>query len=97
MIRFELSITPKWLTLDVRGHDTELSTGFHAVCGMVSAVSQTCLYGIKEFCHDYKVEEYKPGRLKVKVRNRPIAEALCLSCLAGLNAIKQQFPRDFEG
>lgn len=96
MIKFELDITPKWLTLDVKGHDTELSVGFHAVCGMVSAVSQTCLYGVKNFCHDYKVEKYEPGHLRFKVRNRPTAEALCLSCVAGLNAIKQQFPMDFE-
>lgn len=96
MIKFELDITPKWLTLDLKGHDTELSVGFHAVCGMVSAVSQTCLYGVKNFCHDYKVEKYEPGHLRFKVRNRPTAEALCLSCVAGLNAIKQQFPMDFE-
>lgn len=97
MISFELNITPKDLELKVHGHDESNSKDFHAVCGMVSAVSQSCVYGITHFCHGYTVPEYKPGRLRVKVRNLPTARALCLSCVAALNAIKQQFPQHFEG
>lgn len=96
MISFELDITPKWLELRVRGHDSP-GAGFHAVCGMVSAVSQTCVYGLRHYCEHCKLTNYEPGHLRVKVRNLPTARALCLSCIAGLNAIKQQFPDDFEG
>lgn len=96
MISFELDITPKWLELRVRGHDSP-NAGFHAVCGMVSAVSQTCVYGLRHYCEHCKLMNYDPGHLRVKVRNLPTARALCLSCIAGLNAIKQQFPNDFEG
>lgn len=97
MIRYELNMTPNDIELKIAGHDEEHSKEFHAVCGMVSAVSQSCVYGIVHFCDDYELTEYEPGRIKVKVKNLPTARALCLSCLAGLNAIKQQFPRDFEG
>lgn len=95
MIKFELLITPKWLDLRVRGHDTAETADFHAVCGMVSAVSQTCAYGLQRYCKG-NIMEYEPGRLRVKARNLPTARAMCLSCIKGLNAIKQQFPADFE-
>ena len=97
MIRYELNMTPNDIELKVTGHDEERSKDFHAVCGMVSAVSQSCVYGIVHFCNDYELAEYGPGQIRVKVKNLPTARALCLSCAAGLNAIKQQFPEHFAG
>lgn len=99
MIKYELNIQPKWLELRIHGHSPQniMSMNFNHVCGMVSAVSQSCVYGIIHYCHGYDILEYEKGKLRVKVRNQPIAQALCLSCIAGLNAIKQEFPASFEG
>ena len=97
MIKYELNINPKWLELRVHGHAQHEDTDFNHVCGMVSAVSQSCVYGVVHYCHGYDILEYEKGRLRLKVRNQPIAQALCLSCIAGLNAIKQEFPANFEG
>ena len=97
MIKYELNINPKWLELRVHGHAQHEGTDFNHVCGMVSAVSQSCVYGVVHYCHGYDILEYEKGRLRLKVRNQPIAQALCLSCIAGLNAIKQEFPASFEG
>ena len=97
MIKYELNINPKWLELRVHGHAQHEDTAFNHVCGMVSAVSQSCVYGIIQYCQGYDIMEYEKGKLRVKVRNQPIAQALCLSCIAGLNAIKQEFPASFEG
>ena len=97
MIKYELNINPKWLELRVHGHAQHDDTDFNHVCGMVSAVSQSCVYGVVHYCHGYDILEYEKGRLRLKVRNQPIAQALCLSCIAGLNAIKQEFPASFEG
>lgn len=97
MIKYELNINPKWLELRVHGHAQHEDTDFNYVCGMVSAVSQSCVYGVVHYCHGYDILEYEKGKLRLKVRNQPIAQALCLSCIAGLNAIKQEFPASFEG
>ena len=97
MIKYELNINPKWLELRVHGHAQHEDTDFNHVCGMVSAVSQSCVYGVVHYCHGYDILEYEKGRLRLKVRNQPIAQALRLSCIAGLNAIKQEFPASFEG
>ena len=97
MIKYELNINPKWLELRVHGHAQHEDAAFNHVCGMVSAVSQSCVYGIIHYCRGCGILEYNKGKLHVKVRNQPIAQALCLSCIAGLNAIKQEFPASFEG
>lgn len=100
MIKYELNIKPKWLELRVHGHAPQMllhDTSFNHVCGMVSAVAQTCVYGVIHYCHGYDLTEYDKGKLRLKVRNQPIAQALLLSCIAGLNAIKQEFPNSFEG
>ena len=97
MIKYDLNINPKWLELRVHGHAQYEDTDFNHVCGMVSAVSQSCVYGVVHYCHGYDILEYEKGKLRLKVRNQPIAQALCLSCIAGLNAIKQEFPASFEG
>ena len=97
MIKYELNINPKWLELRVHGHAQHDDTDVNQVGGMVRAVSPSCVYGVVHYCQGYDILEYEKGRLRLKVRNQPIAQALCLSCIAGLNAIKQEFPASFEG
>lgn len=103
MIKYSLDVKPKCLELSVHGHSGQPTvkvsngTDFAVVCGMVSAVSQMCVCGLREYGTQCKILEYKEGALRVKVRNNAVSLALMMSCIRTLNAIKQRFPTEFVG
>lgn len=101
MISYSLDIRPDWLELTVKGHSSQPTVkidgkDFAVVCGMVSAVSQMCVCGLREYGRQCKVYEYDAGAIRVKARNNIVSQALMMSCIKALNAIEQQFPTEFK-
>lgn len=100
MIKYSLDVKSEWLELSIHGHSNQPTvkingTDFAVVCGMVSAASQMCVCGLREYGKQCKIMEYKEGALRVKARNNVVSQALMMSCMRTLNAIKQQFPSEF--
>jgi uncharacterized protein YsxB (DUF464 family) len=96
MIKFNYQEDTKYITFEVIGHADYTVFGFDAVCGMVSVLAQTALYGCEKYAKAVDVQ-MDNGYLKFKCRKTdmvgiPIME----SCAKGIKEVQAQFPQCFE-
>lgn len=96
MINFTATQDNKYKTLEVIGHANH-SRSFDAVCGMVSVLIETCIFGCKEYAM-VKEAEIADGYARIKCRkNDKVAMALMGSCIVGIEEVRERFPQCFGG
>jgi uncharacterized protein YsxB (DUF464 family) len=95
MIRFKEYEDNKYKYISIEGH-ADYSDGFDKVCGMVSVLAQTALYGVAKYSQALDVE-VGSGLLKFKCRkNDMVGVPIMNSCIEGINQVRGQFPQCFE-
>lgn len=97
MIRYTIAKEKHTIQIAVCGHAPGFVVGnFNAVCGMVSALTQTALWGCLNYGLDTSVIAAEPGRLIFVTNYTPITEAIIYSMAEGIRQVKEQFPECFE-
>ena len=88
----------KTATLSVYGHADNKTRrrGFNAVCGMVSVLVQSCMYGCLTFGGGIDEIHYGNGCCEFRYKENDITEALVKSFLEGLAAIRHDFPSEVD-
>lgn len=95
MIKFNEYEDNKYRYLSIKGH-ADYSKGFDKVCGMVSVLGQSALYGVAKYSKALDVE-VGDGILKFKCRkNDMVGVPIMNSCIEGIYQVKEQFPQCFE-
>lgn len=103
MIRFSIAKEKNTIQVAVTGHASSKVLGslpggatFDIVCGMVSILTQSALFGCFNFGKDTHVITVEPGRVIFVTRRTPISEALIASMAEGIKDTREKFPECFE-
>lgn len=103
MIKYSLTQDNKYTHFRVQGHAgyAENKNEFDIVCGMVSAIAQTALYGCAKYSKQTKATLdhtiVKEGLLEVYFpKNCKEANAIVDTAIYGIDQVKDQYPQCFE-
>lgn len=97
MISFRYYEDSKYKYFEVEGHAEHKQSGFDEVCGMVSVLAQTALYGCGRYAKAIDVVMGN-GVLKFKCRKVDlIGIPIMDSCAYGIREVQAQYPHCFEG
>ena len=95
MIRFLEHTDNNYRYLSIEGH-ADYSDGFDKVCGMVSVLAQSALYGVETYSKAFDVV-IGSGVLKFKCpKEDNVGVSIMNSCIEGIYQVKEQFPQCFE-
>ena len=95
MIKFRSYEDNKYKYLSLEGH-ADYETGFDRVCGMVSVLAQSALYGVGRYSQALDVIA-SSGVLKFKCRKTDmIGISIMSTCIEGIRQVQLQFPHCFE-
>lgn len=85
--------------MSVTGHAPAQPTGdaggFNPVCGMVSVLAQSALWGCLNYTKDTQVIAARPGELIFACRYNDVAAGIVESAAEGVRQVKEQFPQCF--
>ncbi len=98
MINVNYHINDKEIKLSIKGHADEHLTenNFNAVCGMVSVLAESCLWG----CSLYSCAEVisrESGNLEFRCEPNEKTRAIITTCVEGIKQVALQFPHCFGG
>lgn len=103
MIKFSLTQDNKYTHFKVQGHAgyTDRDKEFDIVCGLVSALAQTALWGCAKYNKSTKATldhtVYKDGLIYFYFpKHCKEANAIAESVAFGISQVKEQFPQCFE-
>lgn len=83
------------LGLVCTGHANYAPKGFDIVCASVSAIVQTAGLGIDKL-DPAAVVEVGDGSFSIACKDRPKTRAIIDTAVLGLDAIKEQYPENFD-
>ena len=96
MIRYTIAKEKSTIQVAVCGHAPSFATGaFNGVCGMVSVLTQSALWGCFNYGLDTHVIVAEPGRLIFVTDSTPITHAIIDSMAEGVRQVRKQFPECF--
>lgn len=94
MIKYRSYEDDKYKYLSVEGH-ADYEQGFDRVCGMVSVLAQSALYGVSRYAKALDVTA-RAGTLRFKCRKTDmIGIPIMNTCIEGIEQVKAQFPQCF--
>lgn len=100
MIKFRIYDDLKYKYFEVKGHaDGEFvnAGGFNAVCGMVSVLAQSAMYGCRKYARKTTIIKNEPGWLKFSIHKYDsVGVAIMDTAMIGIKAVKEQFPSCFK-
>ena len=97
MINVNYQINNNEIRLSIKGHaDEHQSEGFNAVCGMVSVLGESCLWGCTQYSNS-EVISRESGNLEFWCESNSKTRAIVTTCIEGIKQVALQFPHCFGG
>lgn len=98
MINVTYSINDDVISLCIKGHADEVSKPetFNAVCGMVSVLGESCLWGCRRYSSG-RIKRRASGHLEFTCKANDKTKAIVETCVEGIKQVALQFPQCFGG
>lgn len=98
MINVQYSINDDVIKLCIKGHADEVSKPetFNAVCGMVSVLAESCLWGCRQYSSG-SIKRRTSGHIEFWCKANDKTKAIVETCMEGIRQVALQFPQCFGG
>lgn len=97
MINVNYHVDNKAIRLSIKGHaDEHRSESFNAVCGMVSVLAESCLWGCSQYSRS-EIISRESGSLDFWCESNEKTRAIVTTCVEGIKQVAMQFPQCFGG
>lgn len=98
MINVNYQINNDAIRLSIKGHADEHQpeNNFNAVCGMVSVLAESCLWGCSQYSKS-EVISRESGNLDFWCESNEKTRAIITTCVEGIKQVALQFPHCFGG
>ncbi len=98
MINVKYSINNDVIKLCIKGHADEVSKPetFNAVCGMVSVLAESCLWGCRQYSSG-SIKHQTSGHIEFWCKTNDETKAIVETCIEGIKQVALQFPQCFGG